>query len=226
MINILLVEDDETIAQALNFSFLKEGFSVCNAKRVGDALSFAAKESFDIAILDINLPDGNGIELCKIFKREYNFPIIFLTVKDDEETTVLCLDIGADDYVKKPFRLKELISRVNAVTRRNKKINEQIVIGKGLILDTQKGTVSYNNNPVYLSALEYRLLTIFANNMGKVLDRNALLRDVWDIDGNFVNDNTLSVYIKRLRSKIETEDTGKLIVTVRGLGYRLENYHV
>lgn len=221
MDKILLVEDDPTLVRMLK-GFLKgEGFmvtSVCGQQAAAEELE---QGCFDLALVDISLADGNGFAVCAQAK-ERQVPVIFLTASGDEYSVVTGLDMGADDYVAKPFRPRELVSRIRSVLRRCGKKQSVIALGE-LTVDTEKGTVTRNGRDLYLSALEYRLLLVFLNNRGQVLTRSKLLDEIWDSAGDFVGDNTLTVYIKRLREKIETDpQEPKLIRTVRGLGYRME----
>jgi DNA-binding response OmpR family regulator len=173
-----------------------------------------------LILLDISLPDGNGYTICTAAKRLGDTPVIFLTASDDEISVVTGLDLGADDYITKPFRPMELLSRIKGVLRRSGRAQSVFDLG-ALKIDSVRGTVNKNGAEVFLSALEYRLLLIFANNQGVVLTREKLLNEIWDIAGEFVNDNTLTVYIKRLREKIEDDPQNpRIIKTVRGLGYR------
>ena len=175
----------------------------------------------DLALVDISLADGNGYAVCTMAK-ERNIPVIFLTASGDEHSVVTGLDMGADDYISKPFRPRELVSRIRSVLRRCGKRQSVVTIGT-LVIDTDKGTVSREGQELFLSALEYKLLLVFLNNRGQILTRDRLLEEIWDCSGDYVSDNTLTVYIKRLREKIEpTPQSPTLIKTVRGLGYRLE----
>ncbi len=176
----------------------------------------------DLVLLDISLPDGNGYAVCKAVKSEYGTPVIFLTASGDEYSTVTGFDLGADDYISKPFRPRELVSRIKNVLRLTGGAGSVIRLGD-VTVDTVKGTAEKNGRDLYLSALEYRLLLVFLNNRGAVLSRTRLLEAIWDAAGDFVNDNTLTVYIKRLRDKIEDDPQNpRLIKTVRGMGYRVD----
>ncbi|MCR4587870.1 MAG: response regulator transcription factor [Lachnospiraceae bacterium] len=230
--NILLLEDDDAIGMGLKYSLEKEGFEVEMVTTVKDALEHFAPGKFDLCILDINLPDGNGYEVCKNIQGKEDVPVIFLTASDAEVNVVMGLEMGADDYICKPFRINELMARIRMVLRRAGKGNQPAVedvlhIGH-LCVYTKEAKVMLRRDDgteeaVELTALEYRLLLTFCNNRGNVLSRTKLLEDMWDVDGDFVNDNTLTVYIKRLRDKIE-KDPGnpQIIKTVRGLGYMIE----
>lgn len=221
MPHILLVEDDAAIVQGLCYALERDGFTVTAAQTAAAARAALAGGKFDLLLLDIGLPDGSGLDLCRAARQKSNVPVIFLTACGDEANTVLGLDLGADDYIAKPFRLRELQSRIRAVLRRRGPAAAVSLPG-GITVDTQKAEVTKNGAPVYLSALEYRLLLVFLAHPGQVLARGQLLGAIWDAGGDYVNDNTLTVYVKRLRSKLEDDGTAPLIVTVRGLGYRLE----
>lgn len=220
MIKILIVEDDKDIITNLTDFLCAEGFSVSAAAGQEEALEKIDTESFDLVLLDISLSDGNGFSVCSAVKSKGDIPVIFVTASGDEFSVVTGLDMGADDYISKPFRPRELVSRIRTVLRRSGKAQSVIEIGD-LRVDTIRGTVTKNGKEIFLSALEYRLLLVFFSNRGAILSRSKLLEDIWDIAGDFVNDNTLTVYIKRLRDKIETDPQNpEIIKTVRGLGYR------
>lgn len=222
MTNILLVEDDKMIVGNLSEFLQSEGFAVKNAPGQSEALSLLEKYQFDLVLLDVSLSNGNGFALCKAIKTDYNIPVIFLTASGDEYSTVAGFEIGADDYIPKPFRPRELAMRIRNVLRLTGGSGTLIHIGD-ITVDTIKGTASKNGRDLYLSALEYRLFLVFLNNRGAVLSRTQLLHSIWDIAGEFVNDNTLTVYIKRLREKIEDDPQHPSIIkTVRGLGYKVE----
>lgn len=221
MNRILIVEDDKLIVKNLSELLKQEGFSVCCATTCKLAEEIIEKEHIDLILLDVLLPDGNGFVLCKRIKSISDCPVIFLTASSDEFSVVTGLDIGADDYIEKPYRPRELISRINSVLRRTGKSQSLIALGN-VSVDMDKGIVLKNGKDVYLSALEYRLFLVFLNNPAVTLTRNKLLAEIWDIAGDFVNENTLTVYIKRLREKIEDDASNpKIILTVRGFGYKL-----
>lgn len=221
MHKILLVEDDPGIVRNLSCILEQEGFAVTSASGQRDALKAAEEIAFDLALLDISLSDGNGFTVCRALKEQCDLPVIFLTATDDEISVVMGLDMGADDYIIKPFRPMEIVSRIKSVLRRTGRAQAVFEIGN-LRVDSVKGTVHKNGAEVYLSALEYRLLLVFLNNRGVVLSRSKLLESIWDIAGEFVNDNTLTVYIKRLREKIEDDPQNATIIrTVRGIGYKV-----
>ena len=173
----------------------------------------------------MTLPDGSGYDVCKEIKKQGDLPVIFLTAYDDEVNVVMGFEFGADDYISKPFRLKELLVRIKSVLRRyNNETADGVIKFKDLTVNTNEAKVYKNGNEIILTAMEYRLLLILLNNRGKVLSRTQLLENIWDVDGDFVEDNTLTVYIKRLRDKIEEEPNRPLIIkTVRGLGYMIDN---
>lgn len=223
--NIFLLEDDEAIGIGLKYSLENEGYSVTLSKSFSEAVKTLEKNDFSLHILDINLPDGSGYDVCRLIKSKCDSPVIFLTAYDDEVNVVMGLDIGADDYISKPFRVRELIARIKSVMRRcgNDKSTQNVRLGD-ITVNLNEAKVTKNGAEIILTAMEYRLLLTFLNNRGKVLSRNKLLEDIWDVDGDFVNDNTLTVYIKRLRDKIERDPACPTIIkTVRGMGYIIEN---
>ncbi len=223
--DILVLEDDDAIALGLSYSLKSEGFSATVCKTVAEALKTIAERDFSLYILDLTLPDGNGYDVCKAIKQKGDFPVIFLTAFDDEVNVVMGLELGADDYISKPFRVKELLARIKSVLRRYKIDNPDGTIRlRNLIIYTNEAKVLKDGKEVFLTAMEYRLLLILLGNRGRVLSRAQLLEDIWDVSGDFVNDNTLTVYIKRLRDKIEEEsDDPAIIKTVRGLGYMIDD---
>lgn len=222
MTRILLVEDDEGIVTNLTEYLAKEGYEVKSASGQKAALQLVENEKFDLVLLDISLSDGNGFSICEAIKSDYHIPVIFLTASGDEYSTVTGFELGADDYIAKPFRPRELVSRIKNILRLTGGASSVIWLGN-IMVDIDKGTVSKNGKDLYLSALEYRLLLVFLGNRGIVLSRTQLLEAIWDIAGDFVNDNTLTVYIKRLREKLEEDPQNpEIIKTVRGLGYKVE----
>ena len=223
MTHVLLVDDDTSIVSNLRTFLNQEGFQVTSAnnqKETNDLLD-SGQYHFDLALLDVSLPDGSGFSLCSAIKANSDIPVIFLTASDDEYSVVAGLDLGADDYIPKPFRPRELISRMNSVLRRYHRGSQPLEYHE-LKADTVRGLVYKNNVELTLSALEYRLLLLFLSNQSIVLTRSRLLDELWDMAGEFVNDNTLTVYIKRLREKIEADPAHpEYIKTIRGLGYKL-----
>ncbi len=217
---IMLVEDNEAIIMGLEYLLSQEGYQVVTARGIAQAVEILAKEECGLALLDIALPDGDGFELCRRIKREGRTPVIFLTAKEDEADVVKGLDIGADDYVIKPFRNRELVSRIRGVLRRNGKGNP-VYRCRNIALNTETGRVTRCGEELALTKLEYRILSNMISCPGKLFTRDEILADIWDISGNFVNDNTLSVTMKRLREKLGDSD-GQFIKTVRGMGYRVE----
>jgi DNA-binding response OmpR family regulator len=226
MPRIFLVEDDKAIAKNLVLLLRSEGFAVKHAPTRSEALGALAENKFDLALVDISLPDGNGFAVCTEIKRTQDIPVIFLTASGDEASVVTGLNMGADDYITKPFRPRELIARIGAALRKSGRSPSAFEI-LGLSVDMASGVVKKDGSEVFLSALEYRLLLVFITNPKSIITRNRLLDELWDAAGEFVNDNTLTVYIKRLREKIETNPASpQIILTVRGTGYRLGDGHV
>lgn len=222
---LFVLEDDAAIGMGLSYSLKNEGYDVTVAKNVKSAYEILNKETFSLYILDLTLPDGSGYDVCREIKKSGDFPVIFLTAYDDEVNVVMGLELGADDYISKPFKVKELLARIKSVLRRYSKDSPDGVVSVGSIkVNTNEAKVYKNGAEIILTAMEYKLLLIFINNRGKVLSRQRLLEDIWDVAGDFVNDNTLTVYIKRLRDKID-EDPAKpaVIKTVRGLGYIVDD---
>lgn len=223
--DIFVLEDVDAIGIGITYSLENEGYTVTLAKTVEEAYKIINEKTFSLYILDLTLPDGSGYDVCKRIKEQGDLPVIFLTAYDDEVNVVMGFELGADDYISKPFRVKELLLRIKSVLRRYSKDSvDGIIKIKNLSINTNEAKVYKNAEEIILTAMEYRLLLILLNNRGIVLSRNQLLENIWDIDGDFVEDNTLTVYIKRLRDKIE-EDPAKpvFIKTVRGMGYVIEN---
>lgn len=221
MKRIFLVEDDKAIAKNLMLLLHAEGFKVTHAPTRSEAIATLASNKFDLALIDISLPDGNGFTVCTEIKEMQDIPVIFLTASGDEASVVTGLNIGADDYITKPFRPRELIARIGTALRKSGRSESAFEIC-GLHVDMASGVVKKNGNEVFLSALEYRLLLVFISNQKSIITRSRLLDELWDAAGEFVNDNTLTVYIKRLREKIESDPASpQIILTVRGTGYRL-----
>lgn len=220
MSRILLVEDDTMIASGILYALETEGYETNHATRIKDAGSLIQHYNFDLAIIDMQLPDGTGFDVSEIFKNNAT-SVIFLTVVDDENIIVRAFDEGAQDYIVKPFRIRELLARVRRILSANIKNGEKdniIYMGHAAI-HTDEAKVYVNDKSIELTALEYRLLLIFASNKGILLTRQQILDKIWDADGNFVEDNTLTVYVKRLREKL---GEAIHIETVRGMGYRVD----
>ncbi|MDU4256797.1 response regulator transcription factor [Intestinibacter bartlettii] len=225
MKNILMVEDDSTITFAVKYAVEQEGFNLDIAENLENARKIVNSKEYDLILLDVMLPDGNGYEFLKqLREHDEDTPVIFLTACDEEVNIVMGLDIGGDDYITKPFRVRELISRINAILRRKGKSqdsNKKILKFKNISIHTLEARVFKNNEEIFLTSAEYKLLLILIQNKNMVLSRAQILEKLWDVTYDFINDNTLSVYIKRLREKIE-DDSSKpqYILTVRGLGYK------
>ncbi len=223
MTNILMVEDDSTIAFGVKYALEQEGFNIDICRDLESSRKNINEKEYNIILLDVTLPDGNGYEFCEEVRKSQVIPIIFLTACDEEVNIVMGLDIGGDDYITKPFRVRELISRIKAVLRRkgNNNDNKKILKFKNLSIHTLEARVFKNREEIFLTSVEYKLLLILIQNNNVVLSRSKILEKLWDVTYDFVNDNTLTVYIKRLREKIEDDATDpKLILTVRGLGYK------
>lgn len=221
MKQIFLVEDDKEISKNLARLLRSEGFEVTCVSSQKEADARFAADRFDLALIDISLPDGNGFTVCTQLRQIQKIPVIFLTASGDEASVVTGLNMGADDYVTKPFRPRELIARIKAALRKAEPVSV-VVLPCGLQVDPASGIVRKNGREIQLSALEYRLLLIFINNPRMIMTRDRLLNELWDASGEFVTDNTLTVYIKRLREKIEDDvSRPQIILTIRGIGYRL-----
>lgn len=211
---ILLVEDNKSIIKGLEYAFAQNGYSCEYCLGLDEAVR-KAPFNYDVAVLDIMLPDGNGFDLFKKIRRYSDLPVIFLTAVDDEDSVVNGLELGADDYITKPFSTRELIARIKRVANKNSKKN--IITVSGVTLDLDKSAVFENGKQLELTALEYKLLSLLMQNAGKVVTRELIFEKIWDVSGNFVNDNTLTVYIKRIRKKLDAD----IIKTVKGMGYQV-----
>ena len=218
---ILYIEDNEIIAGEIKKYLKKENIDTDIATTIREAERLISNNVYSLILLDIMLPDGDGMEFYRYTKQKYNVPTIFLTAKSSEDDIVTGIDLGADDYIVKPFSMRELTSRIkNAIKRKN---GSEVIAIKNILFDGQNNVILKNGKPVDLTALEYRILTILFENINKIVTREYLLERIWDISRNFVNDNTLTVYIKRLREKIEDDpNSPKIIKTVRGMGYKIE----
>ena len=210
---ILLVEDNKSIIKGLEYAFAQNGYSCEYCLSLDEAVR-KAPFNYDAAVLDIMLPDGNGFDLFKKIRRYSDLPVIFLTAVDDEDSVVNGLGLGADDYITKPFSTRELIARIKRVANKNSKKN--IITVSGVTLDLDKSAVFENGKQLELTALEYKLLSLLMQNAGKVVTRELIFEKIWDVSGNFVNDNTLTVYIKRIRKKLDAD----IIKTAKGMGYQ------
>ena len=222
---VFLLEDDAAFGMGLSYALENDGYKTTLTKTVSEALKLVEEKAFSLYILDLTLPDGSGYDVCKAIRQKTDAPVLFLTAYDDEVNVVMGLELGADDYISKPFRIKELLARMKSVLRRCKIDNpDGCVRIKNLEIRTGEAKVFKDGKEIILTAMEYRLLLILLNNRGHILSRTALLENIWDVAGDFVNDNTLTVYIKRLRDKIEDEpENPSIIRTVRGMGYVIEN---
>lgn len=221
MKNILLIEDNESILKGLVYSLEQERFKITTAMTIKDSKNLLESNNiYNLIILDISLPDGSGFDLCKYIKSNYNIPIIFLTAKDEEQDVVQGFDLGADDYIIKPFRTRELISRANNILRRYNNIQTNIITSSNIKIDLDAQRVYKNDDEIVLTALEYKILALLFTNINQTVSREKILDKIWDIAGNYVNDNTLTVYIKRIRAKLSPND---IIKTIKGIGYRIEN---
>lgn len=218
-----MIEDDETIRLGLRYYLKQEEFEVIESEKCEGTLNLIQKENPSLILLDLNLPDGDGFELFKQIKKEKDIPIIFLTANDLEVSIVMGLDMGADDYITKPFKARELVSRIKSVLRRtNKNQNGNSIEIEDIKIDLKQAKVFKKEKDVFLTALEYKILLILALNKGTVFTREKILADIWDVNEAYVNDNTLTVYIKRIREKIEDDPNNpKIIMTVRGIGYKV-----
>lgn len=222
--NILLVEDDVTLAMGIEYSLKNEGFNVKTVGKIKDAKEKISNSHIDIILLDVNLPDGNGYELCKEVRLDSEVPIIFLTACDEEVNIVMGLDLGADDYIAKPVRVRELVARINAVARRKGVLSKDKEDNKIIVKDIKVLPLKYEvykgEEKLQLTSVEYKLLLLLIENSGNVLTRKTLLEKLWDIEGDFIEESTLTVYIKRLREKLKEDKENPYIETVRGIGYK------
>lgn len=223
MNSILLVEDDLSLIDGLEFSLKKNNFKVHIGRTVNEAFLIIGEKKFDLLILDLTLPDGSGFQICRKVRESSNVPIIFLTASDEEVNVVMGLDIGGDDYITKPFKLNELISRINALLRRSRLLekDQTEVSSNGICIKLLERRVFKDDKELELTTAEYRLLNILIENPNIVLQREVILDRLWDNNGAFVDDNTLSVYVRRLRSKIEDDpENPRFLQTIRGVGYK------
>ena len=219
---ILMIEDDEAIRTGLKYYLEQENFEVIETDNGKDSLKILTDEDISICLLDVNLPDINGFDLFKKLKEIKDIPIIFLTANDLETSIVMGLDMGADDYVTKPFRARELISRIHNALRKKRQGTTNIIHFKNITVDLNGARVLKDNKDIFLTALEYKIVLTFFLNPNVIFTREKILVDIWDVNEEYVNDNTLTVYIKRIREKLEKDPTNpEIIVTVRGIGYKL-----
>jgi len=217
-LKLLLVEDSPMLIRGLQYTLEQAGYEVvvCMSKHMAD--DRLARMQFDVAVLDVNLPDGSGFDLCKQLKEETDIPVVFLTARDEENDVVMGFDLGADDYILKPFRNRELTARIEAVLRRSGKTKKKLVAGE-VEIDAEKDKVFVKGEEVEFTQLEYKILLMLMQNAGQTLTREQILDRIWDMSGNYVEDNTLTVYIKRIREKLGASD---VIRTVKGIGYRVD----
>lgn len=213
---ILLVEDDELIAKGLTYSFKQNEYNLVHKTNSKDTSNFLQNEKIEFIILDISLPDGNGLDLYNNIIKKLNIPTIFLTAKDDEETIVKGLELGAEDYITKPFSTKELIVRMKKIILRTKK--NQIIEIQDIKFDIDKMVVYRNKEKIEFTSLEIKILHLLFMNLNKVVTRNEIIDKIWEWTGNDVNDNTVTVYLKRIREKLQTD----IIITIKGIGYRID----
>jgi len=214
---ILLVEDNEILAQGLIYSLEQKKYQVIHTLNVENTLKILKTEKIDLAILDVSLPDGNGFDLYRNNIKEKNIPSIFLTAKDEEDNIVKGLELGAEDYITKPFSIKELMARINRIILRNKK--NTIIQVQNIKFDMDKMVVYRDNENVELTNLELKILNLLFLNLNKVVKRSEIIDKIWEWTGNDVNDNTVTVYLKRIREKIKTD----IIITIKGIGYRIDS---
>lgn len=228
MSKILLLEDDLSLIQGLTFAFKKENYDLDIARTICEAGQLWADGKYDLLILDVSLPDGSGFEICKKVRQTSKVPIIFLTASDEEISIIMGLDMGGDDYITKPFKLGVLMSRINALLRRVKNFGgeETEICSNGIKILLLKGQVYQNGNLLDLTAGEYKLLCLFMQNPDVVLSKDRILEKLWDSDNNYVDDNTLTVYVRRLRMKIEENPSEpQMLLTVRRMGYKWNVLH-
>ncbi len=220
MPKILLVEDDEQLARNLMRFLTSENYDVVHTFGQTDGLEAFETQHFDCALIDLSLRDGNGFSVCSAIRKTSEMPVIFLTASSDEACTVAGFEVGADDYISKPFRPRELIARMKNAMRKTQHSTSMLRCGN-VTIDPAKGTVTKKGSEIYLSALEYKLLLVFFSNKNQLLSRDRLIDELWSVSSEFVSDNTLNVYMKRLREKVEDDpQSPKIIITVRGMGYR------
>lgn len=214
--DILLIEDHESIINGLKYTFNVNNYNLIAKTTIKESIEYLENNKPEIIILDVSLPDGNGYDLYEKVIKKKNIPVIFLTARDDEDDIIKGLNLGAEDYMTKPFSTKELLVRVNKIILRNKKIT--LIKIKDISFDLDKMVVSKNDNIIELSSLELKILHLLFINLGKVVTRDSILDKIWEWTGNYVDDHTITVYLKRIREKLDTD----IIVTIKGLGYRID----
>lgn len=222
MRRILLVEDDLSLIEGLKFSLSRHDFDVTVARTVKEAGEFFSRNEYQLIILDLMLPDGSGFDICKSIRQQSAVPIIFLTASDEEVNVVMGLDLGGDDYISKPFKLNELISRINAILRRSSTESSKTELSSnGIVVKLLEGRALKNGKDMELTSAEYKLLCLFMKNPRRVMSRDQIMQELWDSHESFIDDNTLNVYISRLREKIEENPKHpSFLVTLRGMGYK------
>jgi len=214
--DILLIEDHESIINGLKYTFNVNNYNLIAKTTIKESIEYLEKNKPEIIILDVSLPDGNGFDLYKKVIKEKNIPVIFLTARDDEDDVIKGLNLGAEDYMTKPFSTKELLVRVNKIILRNKKMT--LLKVKDISFDLDKMVVRKNDKIIELSSLELKILHLLFINIGKVVTRDTILDKIWEWTGNYVDDHTITVYLKRIREKLDTD----IIVTIKGIGYRID----
>lgn len=223
MKRLFLLEDDLSLINGLSFALKKQGYEITVARTTLEADVLWKRGEYDLAVLDVSLPDGSGFDFCKKIRKTSKVPIMFLTAADEETDIIMGLDIGGDDYITKPFKLAVFLSRINALLRRSENFGTAVteLISGGICIQLLKGEVYKRGELVELTASEYKLLCLFMENPDQILSQEQILGRLWDVGGSYVDNNSLTVYIRRLRTKIE-DDPGepKRIVTVRGMGYK------
>lgn len=222
MSRLLLLEDDLSLIDGLSYALKKQGFEIDVARTVSEVGKFSDGK-YDLLILDVSLPDGSGFDVCKKVRQGSKVPIIFLTASDEEVSMIMGLDMGGDDYITKPFKLGVLISRINALLRRTKDFSTDNteITSNGITMFLLRGQAYKAGTALDLTAAEYKLLSLFMNNPGIILTKEKILDKLWDSNGHYVDDNTLAVYIRRLRTKIESDPQNpQMLVTIRGMGYK------
>jgi len=214
--DILLIEDNESIINGLTYAFNQNNYNLIAKTTIKESVYYLENNHPELIILDISLPDGNGFDLYENIIKEKNIPVIFLTARDDEDDIIKGLNLGAEDYMTKPFGIKELLVRINKIIFRNQKIS--LIKVKDIIFDFNKMLVSKNDKVIELSSLELKILHLLFINIGKVVTRDTILDKIWEWTGNYVDDHTVTVYLKRIREKLNTD----IIITIKGIGYRID----
>lgn len=223
MSKIFFVEDDLSLISGLSFALKKQGYEVDNARTIDEAAKLWQNNKYDLAILDVSLPDGSGYQLCEKIRLNSKIPIIFLTAADEETDIIMGLDMGADDYITKPFKLAVFLSKVNAILRRSNDFNQKntVLNSNGISVNLLNGDVTKNGETLNLTSGEYKLLCLFMENPNIILSQEQILGKLWDSNNNFIDNSTLTVYIRRLRKKVEDDPSNPTnIVTVRRMGYK------